>query len=75
MFDFSQVIDFAKVDPGHGLIQCLLLSMIWYQSKEIRKVLEKTKERLDNIEDRVIVLEGVKNDKFTTGLKGSYSST
>lgn len=68
MFDFGLILDFLKVEPGHGAVQCLLLFMIWWTSKGIRRDLADYKQytdtrldshekRLDDHEGRLIKLE------------------
>lgn len=71
MFDFSSIIELMKVEPGHGLLQSVLLFMIWIQSRGVRKELEGlrkafidskqvTEQRFVGIENRLLVLEGGK---------------
>lgn len=64
MFDFNEIINFAKVEQGHGLLQCVLLFMIWWQSRGLRKDLTNYKEQNDKMFEkldlRVKILEGVK---------------
>lgn len=68
MFDFSQVLELMKLEPGHGLIQSLLLFMIWMTSRGLKKEVIALKDgltdlkvnhevRFEKIEGRVIVLE------------------
>ncbi len=68
MFDFTQVIEFAKAEPGHGLLQSVLLFMIWWQSKGLRKEIVALRDgmtetksiiekRFINIENRIVFLE------------------
>lgn len=68
MFDFSQVLDFMRLGQGHGLIQSVLLFMIWWQGKGLRKELvtlrdsfseakSNTDKRFEHIEGRITVLE------------------
>jgi hypothetical protein len=47
LFNFDQIIDLLRVEPGHGIIQCFLLFMIWLQSKGVRKELVSLKESLE----------------------------
>ncbi len=37
MFDFSQILELLKVEPGHGLVQSGLLFMIWLSSRGVKK--------------------------------------
>ena len=68
MFDLQSIIDVMKVEPGHGLIQSVLLLMIWWQSKSLkqemtflRQLIGEVKlnleKRFESIEDRVLKLE------------------
>lgn len=68
LFDFSSVIEFAKAEPGHGLLQSVLLFMIWLQSKGLRKEVANlvtsmtefkmsVEKRFEKIEGRVTQLE------------------
>jgi hypothetical protein len=51
MIEFSQVLDLMKVEPGHGLVQCLLLLMIWFSARGIKKEIVSLKDSLRNIKD------------------------
>lgn len=81
MFDFSSVIEFIKIEPGHGILQSVLLFMIWIQGKGLRKeigmikdALAETKsvidKRFEKIEWRITAIEnrGKKNgtDSFNS---------
>lgn len=68
MYDFSQIMEFMKIEPGHGLLQSVLLFMIWWQSRGFRQDLKLLKEalgqarvhmekRFEKIEERLIFLE------------------
>ena len=68
MFDFSQFVTFAKIEPGHGALQSILLFMIWWQGRGLRKELSSFREsvaqtlsaidkRFENLEIRITVLE------------------
>ncbi len=68
MFDVTQVLEFMKAEPGHGLVQSLLLFMIWISSRGLRKELIELKtsllefkihneDRFKHIEDRITKLE------------------
>jgi hypothetical protein len=71
MFDFVQIIELLKVEPGHGLIQSFLLLMIWMSSRGVKKEIGQLKEglegmkihhevRFEKIEGRITVLETAK---------------
>ncbi len=73
MFEFSNFIEFAKAEPGHGLLQSGLLFMIWLSSRSLKKELEALKAMLEKfeignemrfrqVENRVSVLE-IKQNK------------
>lgn len=68
MFEFSQIIDFAKLAPGHAFVQSVLLFMIWWQSKGLRKEIASLRDsfsetkstidkRFDGVENRLSLLE------------------
>ena len=61
MFDFSQVLELLRVEPGHGLVQSILLTMIWWTSRGMRKDLADVKAehsiRFAKLEGRVTILE------------------
>jgi hypothetical protein len=72
MFDFSQILELAKLEPGHGLVQSILLFMIWLQSRGLRQDVASLKDaitvqrnnnevRFQKIEGRLTILEGGKN--------------
>lgn len=74
MFDFSQILDMLKLEPGHGLVQSLLLFMIWLSSRGLKKELVELKssllefkihneDRFKHIEDRLTTLELVRGTK------------
>lgn len=71
MFDLSQLFDFVKVDPDHGILQSILLFMIWWQSRRLREDIASlkmsfTKQRTDyevkfrEVETRIDVLKAKK---------------
>jgi len=73
MFDFDSIIELLKVEPGHGFIQSILLAMIWWSSRGVRKEIHQLGEnftdmksnhelRLNNIEGRLTVLEKPKGE-------------
>ena len=68
MFDFQSIIELMRLEPGHGLIQSVLLLMIWWQSKSLkqemtflRQLIGEVKlnleKRFESIETRVLQLE------------------
>lgn len=68
MFDFNQIMEFMKIEPGHGLLQSVLLFMIWWQGKGFRQDLKHLKDglgeakihmdkRFEKIEERLMFLE------------------
>lgn len=68
MFEFSQLLELLKVEPGHGLVQSLLLFMIWITSRGLKKELVGLRDsltdmkihhevRFEQIETRVQTLE------------------
>lgn len=68
MFDLSQIMQLLKVDPGNGLVQSLLLFMIWLSSRGLKKELVALRDsltdmkihhevRFEQIEARVQTLE------------------
>lgn len=70
MFDFNQIIEFIKSgsDAKHGMLQSVLLFMIWITSRGLKKELNALREtfsaaqlalsqRFKNLEDRILVLE------------------
>jgi hypothetical protein len=68
MLDFGQLMEFMKIEPGHGLLQSVLLFMIWWQSRGFRQDLKMLKEalgeakihmdkRFEKIEERLMFLE------------------
>lgn len=68
MFDFSAILDFIKLEPGHGLMQTVLLFMIWLQSKGLRREIASLRDglaearstmdkRFEKIEWRITVIE------------------
>lgn len=71
MFDLSQLFDFVKVDPDHGILQSILLFMIWWQSRRLREDIASlkmsfTKQKTDyevkfrEVETRIDVLKAKK---------------
>lgn len=69
MFDMGSLLDLMKMEPGHGFLQSVLLFMIWWQSKGLRKEIVSLKDsfheaksqndkRFDVIEHRITILEG-----------------
>ena len=71
MFDFSQILEFVKFEPGHGLLQSALLFMIWLQSRGLRKELVELRvmlgdvkshveKRFELVERRITILEDIK---------------
>lgn len=68
MFDFDQILQLFKLEPGHNLVQSFLLFMIWMQSWGVKKQLKSLQESLEQakssmeirfqkIEGRMTVLE------------------
>lgn len=68
MFDYTSIIELAKIEPGHGLLQSALLFMIWLSSRGLRKEIaslshslevQKTsiEHRFERVEGRITVLE------------------
>lgn len=68
MFDFSQILELLRVEPGHGLVQSLLLFMIWLSSRSLKKELIGLRDsltdmrlhhevRFEKIESRIDTLE------------------
>lgn len=68
MFDFSNITELLKVEPGHGLIQSILLFMIWITSRGLKKEVINLKDsltqaktfyetRFEKLEGRLDVLE------------------
>lgn len=61
LFDFNQVIDLLKVEPGHGLIQSLLLLMIWWSSRGVKKEIMALRDSVQevklHVEDRFKTIE------------------
>lgn len=68
MLSLSEIYNFMKIDPGHGLLQSLFLFMIWMNSRGIKREImglttnlvvqeEKIKERFEKIETRINLLE------------------
>lgn len=68
LFDLSQIGEFIRLEPGHGLVQSLLLFMIWLNSRGVKKELITLTERLldmkahheerfSKVEDRLTILE------------------
>jgi len=68
MFELSEVVQFLKVEPGHGFVQSFLLLMIWLNSRNLKKELQGIRDALSEtkaqieyrflkIEERVSVLE------------------
>lgn len=68
MFDFTSIIDLAKIEPGHGLLQSGLLFLIWLSSRGLRKDIislrdsveaQKTtiEHRFEKVEGRITALE------------------
>ncbi len=47
MFEVSQVLELMKVEPGSGLVQSILLFMIWWSSREIKKAIASLGTRID----------------------------
>jgi len=71
MFDWSSVVELMKIEPGHGLVQSVLLFMIWIQSRGVRLAIKKLEEalssdkasneiRFQKIENRLTIVEGMK---------------
>jgi hypothetical protein len=46
MFEFDQILQFLKVEPGHGLLQSVLLLMIWLTSRGLRKDMKDIRDDL-----------------------------
>ncbi len=68
MFDLSQILELLRVEPGHGLVQSLLLFMIWLSSRSLKKELIGLRDsltdmrlhqevRFEKIESRIETLE------------------
>lgn len=68
MFDFSQIVELMRAEPGHGLLQSVLLFMIWLTSRSLKKELVSLKDslsdmkihnevRFEKIEGRLTTLE------------------
>ncbi len=51
MFEIASILEFAKSD---GTAQTLLLAAIWWQSKGLRRDMNK---KFQNHDDRIIILE------------------
>jgi len=74
MFEFDQIIELLKVEPGHGMTQSVLLFMIWWSSRGVKKEIASLKKVLDavqavyetrfsKIEGRISALEATKGGK------------
>lgn len=50
MFDFDQVFNMMKIEPGHGMLQSILLFMIWLSSRSLRKEIQTLREYLQKLE-------------------------
>jgi hypothetical protein len=68
LIDLNQIVDFLKIEPGHGLVQTILLLMIWWSSRGVKKeistlrdsVLEvkiHVEDRFQGIEKRLTLIE------------------
>lgn len=59
----GQVADFIKIDPSHGILQSVLLFMIWWSSKDLKKELVKVQiglnDHMSKDENRFQRLENV----------------
>jgi len=75
LFDFSSIIEFVKVGPGHNLLQSFLLFMIWISSRGIKKEVVLLRDTIDaqkkiddhkfeQVEDRLVVLEQKKTGGY-----------
>lgn len=62
MFDFDQILRLAEVEPGHNLMQCFLLLMIWLSSvglrKDIKRDREESKKKFATVDEKLINHEG-----------------
>ena len=62
MFDFSWITEFIRLEPGHGLLQSVLLFMIWLQSRGLRKEMMGLKDGLAEakfiIDKKFDIIEG-----------------
>lgn len=52
MFDLETIGELLKVEPGHGLIQSVLLFMIWLSSRNIKLELRSLKDALTQFKER-----------------------
>ena len=62
MFDLSLITELLKVEPGHGFVQSILLAMIWWSSRGVRKEIRSLHDGFDlkKVEDemRFVKIEG-----------------
>lgn len=52
LFDLSQIFNFWKSDPSHGLLQSLILLGIWATARGVQKQLVVLGHRLDEINNQ-----------------------
>jgi len=49
VFDFNSIMDLLKVEPGHGLIQSVILLGIWLQARGVKQEISKLASSLDKV--------------------------
>jgi len=49
MFDFNSILDLLKVEPGHGLVQSVILLGIWLQARGVKQEISKLASSLDRV--------------------------
>lgn len=49
LIDLHQMIELMSVEPGHGFVQCVLLFMIWLNSRGLKKEVITLGERLSDM--------------------------
>lgn len=51
LFDLNQISELLKVEPGHGLVQSLLLALIWWESRGVKKTVVALMTRLADLKE------------------------
>ena len=49
MFDFNSIMELLRVEPGHGLIQSVILLGIWWQAKGVKQEVANLASSLNQI--------------------------
>ncbi len=45
MFDFSDILELLKTEPGHNFLSSFILLGIWLESRKLRKQLSEDKKQ------------------------------